>query len=364
MTATDGALARAQARAQAAANGRRLRMPAEWAPRAGTLISWPVAESLVHPRNHRPLCHAYAEVANAIAAYEPLTMIVNPEDSRAAEWLLDGQIERIELPHDDAWMRDNGPSIVHDLDAPAGQEDRVAISWRFNGWGGKYGAFDRDDAVAPALARHLGLDCIEVPMVLEGGAIHVDGEGTLLTTGECLLHPNRNPGWTREAIEATLLPLLGCTRALWLPCGLDGDETDGHIDNVACFSAPGRLLLQSCDDTSDPNFLRTAANREAIRRWTEETGIELELIEIPQPPLRRYQDGSRLALSYINYYLVDGAAIVPTFGGDAKAADERALAILAEQLPGRDIVPIDGSVLITEGGNVHCITQQIPARRR
>lgn len=340
-----------------------LRMPPEWAPHEATLMAWPVARNLIHPERHREIRAAQAAVANAIADFEPVLMLTNSEDLIGARRQLDGRIRLLELPHDDGWLRDSGPTVVFRTTAGdlGGRTERLALNWRFNAWGGKYPNWELDDRIPIALADALELDRLDVDLVLEGGSIHVDGAGLLLTTAECLLHSRRNPGCGQAGLEAELEPLLGCRSTIWLPWGIAGDETDGHVDNVACFLAPGRLLLQVAGSEDGENFERSKANRAALADWQQKSGRTLEVIEIEQPPVRRDRAGRRLAQSYINFYLANGAVIAPVFGGEAKATDERFLGRLAELLPDRRIVPVDGSELVTEGGSVHCITQQLPA---
>ena len=329
-------------------------MPPEWAPHEATLMAWPVARNLIHPERYREIRSAYADFANAIADYEPVLMLTNSEDLIGARRLLDSRICLLELPHDDGWLRDSGPTVVFCSADRGGRPERIALNWRFNAWGGKYPNWELDDRVPIGLADALDLERMDVDLVLEGGSIHVDGAGLLLTTAECLLHPGRNPGCEQAGIEAELETLLGCHSTIWLPWGIAGDETDGHVDNVACFTAPGRLLLQVAGAGDSENFRRSEANRAALRDWQEASGRQLEIIEIEQPPVRRDAAGRRLARSYINFYLANGAAIVPVFGAEAKATDERFLGCLAELLPDRRIVPVDAADLVTGGfGALH-----------
>ena len=294
----------------------------------------------------------YAEVANAISGFERLIMIARPDCAADARRRLSSAIEIWELPHDDSWMRDNGPTFLLD---PEGK--RAAVNWRFNAWGEKYRPFAADEALAPLLLERMGVRRFDAPLVMEGGSIHSDGEGTILTTEECLLNPNRNPQLSKPEIESFLRDYLGARAVLWLEKGLPGDETDGHVDNVACFTAPGRVAVQVPADGSD-------ANAELLARSRDAAGRLLEVVRIPEPPAQ-FCRGERLTLSYVNYYPVNGGLVVPVFGknGDAAArkADERALVILRDAYPGRKIVASDGIKIIKGGGNVHCITQQIPA---
>lgn len=329
------------------------RMPAEWEPHERTFMEWPVRESMIHPENYGEVCRGYAQTAKAIAAFEPLTMLVNPGFSEEAAQLCGPEAEILELPHSDAWFRDSGPTFVYE------SNNRIGINWEFNAWGEKYKPYELDRLAAKRLLEDIRIPCTDVPIILEGGSIHVDGEGTLLTTEQCLLNPNRNPQLSKEEISDVLKKHLGVSEILWLKQGLSGDETDGHVDNVACFAAPGKIILQVCHDTSDPNYAAAQENLELLRNVKDARGRKLEIIEIEQPP-ERFYNGERLTLSYLNFYLVNGGLILPVFGGDAAESDKKAADILQSAFLGRKIVPVDGMPMIKEGGNVHCITQQMP----
>ncbi|SDB97442.1 agmatine deiminase [Terribacillus halophilus] len=332
-------------------------MPPEWEKHERTLISWPVKDSMVYPEDWEAVCKGYADLILAIAEFEPITVLVNKEDHDAAAAYVgqDENVTLLEVSHDDAWLRDNGPTFVRD---EAGK--LAGVNWRFNAWGEKYFPWDLDDAVAPAVLRHLGIKQLDAPLVLEGGSIHVDGEGTLITTEECLLNPNRNPDLSKEDIEAYLRHYLGIEKVIWLKRGVAGDETDGHVDNIACFAAPGKLLLQVTDDPEDENFEITQENLRILDETKDAKGRQIEVIAVQQPPKITWND-TRLTLSYINFYFVNGGIILPVFGNTAKGTDERAIKLLQEQFPERRIRTIDGLAIIKEGGNVHCTTQQMPA---
>ena len=194
---------------------------------------------------------------------------------------------------------------------------------------------------------------------MEGGSLHVDGEGTVITTEECLLNPNRNPELSREEVEENLKKFLNVRKVIWLKRGLDGDETDGHVDNIACFAAPGKVILQVCDDPSDENYAITQENLRILAEETDAKGRKLDIVRIPQPPKAMFED-SRLTLSYLNFYFVNGGIVLPVFGGPAAEADREAERILQATFPGRKIRTVDGMAIIKEGGNVHCTTQQMP----
>lgn len=336
----------------------RFQMPAEWAPHERTLMAWPVRESMCHPENYSQVCQGYAQIIQAISEFEPVTVIVCPGEEALVSSLLQpttdmSRITLMPLPHNDAWLRDSGPTFVRQTGG-----ELTGISWRFNAWGGKYSPWDLDDALASAILHQMGIPCLEVPLVMEGGSIHSDGEGTLLTTEECLLNPNRNPGLSRSAIEDTLAQTLGVRSFIWLKRGLAGDETDGHVDNIACFAAPGKVIMQVCHDPDDENAAITAENLAILHNARDAAGRPVEVVEIGQPPARCYE-GKRLTLSYLNFYLVNGGLILPVFGGDASETDERAAATLAKLFPDRRIRRVDGMAIIAEGGNVHCTTQQM-----
>jgi agmatine deiminase len=333
-------------------------MPAEWAPHIRTFISWPVRDSMCYPEQYEQVCQGYAEIIAAIAEFEPVTVVVNPDDlEKVSRLFADNRIECLPIEHNDAWLRDNGPTfVVNDEGGLAG------VNWRFNAWGGKYSPWDLDDAVAPQILRHVGVRQFDAPLVMEGGSIHTDGEGTLLTTEECLLNPNRNPQLSREQIEAHLRNFVNAERIIWLKRGLSGDETDGHVDNVACFAAPGKVILQVCDDPDDENYAITQENLKILQEAVDAKGRRLEVIPIQQPP-KAFYDGARLTLSYLNFYFVNGGIILPVFGGAAEETDRMAQQVLSETFPDRRIRTVNGMAIIREGGNVHCTTQQMPAGR-
>ncbi len=332
-------------------------MPAEWETHERTFIEWPVKDSLVWPDNYDEVVNGYRNVINAISQFEPVTVIVNEDTFEQANELTHDNVRLLSIPHNDAWCRDNGPTFVYDQD-----HNLTGINWEFNAWGERFTPYDLDNAVAGEILENLNISRIDGGLVLEGGSIHVDGQGTLLTTRECLLNKNRNPHMTQEDIEKKIKPLLGVEKIIWLNQGLYGDETDGHIDNIACFVRPGVILIQTCQDKEDPNYRISQENLEILRNTKDAMGRDLEIIEIDQPPARFYKD-IRLTLSYLNYYIVNRGIILPVFGGDASETDKKAIELLAHLYPDHQVVTIDGMDLIKEGGNVHCITQQMPLRK-
>lgn len=334
------------------------RMPAEWGPHERTFMAWPVRQSMIYPEDYIEVCNGYLEIIHAISEFEPVTVIVNPDDRQQAAEMLDGShsIQLWEIPHNDAWLRDNGPTFLLGKTG-----ERAAVKWGFNAWGEKYEPWDLDDEVAGLLLEKLGVQRFDAPMIMEGGSIHVDGEGTLLTTEECLLNPNRNPDLNRQQIEKILHSYVGIKKVIWLKRGLHGDETDGHVDNMACFAAPGKIIMQMCDDPSDENAEITRENLEVLRQTVDAAGRQLEIVPIAQPPKRMHQ-GKRLTLSYLNFYFVKGGIILPVFGGDAAETDQQAVQTLQKHFPERKIRTVNGLAIIIEGGNVHCTTQQLPTK--
>lgn len=332
------------------------RMPAEWAPHERTFISWPVQDSMVYPGDFEVVRDGYIDLVKAIAQFEPVTVVANPQDvAELNDVFPENNVDILSIEHNDAWFRDNGPTFVkNDKGEVAG------VNWKFNAWGEKYAPWDLDDAVAPKVLEHYGVKRFDAPLIMEGGSFHVDGEGTLITTEECLLNPNRNPDLTKEQIEDYLKDYLNVEKIIWLKNGLAGDETDGHVDNIACFAAPGKVIMQVCDDPNDENFEITRENLDRLKNARDAKGRELEIIPIMQPPKREHE-GQRLTLSYLNFYFVNGGIILPVFGGAAKETDEQAVKVLQETFPNHRIRTIDGMAVIKEGGNVHCTTQQMIA---
>ncbi|MEU2451578.1 agmatine deiminase family protein [Streptomyces sp. NPDC012765] len=332
------------------------RMPAEWSRHDGCLMAWPTREEL-WGSVLAEVKEEYANVARAIAAFEPVTMVAPPgfgEDARALCGDGDG-VTVIELPLDDSWFRDSAPLFVLD-----GDGNRAGVDFRFNAWGRKHHPFDSDDRISGLLLEHLGVDRIPSGMILEGGAITVDGEGTLITTEQCLLHPNRNPGMNRDQIEAELKSRLGVTKVVWLPYGgLLDTETDGHVDGVCAFAAPGTVVISLPSDPDHPDYARMRANRAVLEATTDARGRRLEIIEVPQTAFADVADGE-IEVSYLNYYVANGGVVVPVAG---VPQDEEALAVIATAYPGRKVVGVRALAIAFGGGGVHCITQQVPAAR-
>ena len=324
-----------------------MRTPAEWEPHERTVMGWPCRLELWGETIEQARAD-YAAVANAVAAFEPVTMIANPgEDPARARAACGEGVEIVELPLDDSWLRDCGPIYVYGDDGR-----RVAVHFRFNAWGEKFAPWDRDAAVGGLIATQLGDEVVPAPIVLEGGSILTDGTGTLLTTEQCLLNPNRNPSLSREEIEQALRDHLGVQRIVWLGQGLVEDrDTDGHVDLIAAFVAPGRVLLQTVDP-GNPNYENCRENDARLR----DAGIDV--VELPYLPYDTVA-GEPIAVSYLNFYLCNHAVIVPV---TAAPTDAEALSVIDGAYPDREVVPVPGAVLAYGGGGPHCITQQVPIK--
>jgi agmatine deiminase len=327
-----------------------LRMPAEWEDHERTLVAWPAREAAWRGTTIEHARDVHAQVVDAIAAFEPVTLVADPahaDDARAR--VTATNVDVVALPIDDSWLRDSGPIIVR---GPNGA--RAGIDFRFNAWGEAFTPYDRDAAIAQRLLEHLGIERFASPLVLEGGSIAVDGTGTLVTTEQCLLNPNRNALLGRDEIALELRQQLGAETIVWLEQGLVEDaDTDGHVDNICAFLAPNRVLLQTARDPDDPNHDNARRNRAILDR----AGIDV--VELDLLPRTVRDDGETVAVPYTNFYLCNGAAIVPVAEIDPDM-DRQALDFLAALLPGREVVGVPGRVLALGGGGVHCITQQVP----
>jgi len=297
---------------------------------------------------------AYADVARAIADFEPVTLVCNPADVAEASLTLGNgtKIDVVSMEIDDSWLRDSGPTFLLDRNGHL-----AGAHWRFNAWGQKYQPYSRDAVVAKQILKHVGARRFRAPFVLEGGAVHVDGEGTVLTTEQCLLNPNRNPDLTKAQVEQNLRDWLGVSTVIWLPEGIEDDETDGHVDEIACFVRPGVVLALSTDDKSDGNFDVLQTNLDILRSAKDAKGRPLQVIEVPQPA-RQEHNGKRLSLSYVNFYIANGGIVMPAFD---VAEDERAFRIIRDAFPNRRVVQVHARDIFLGGGGIHCITQQQPA---
>lgn len=328
-------------------------MPAEWEPHSRCWMAWPCRDE-VWGEHMDAARTAYADVARAIADFEPVTLVCNPADVAEASLTLGNgtKIDVVSMEIDDSWLRDSGPTFLLDRNGHL-----AGAHWRFNAWGQKYQPYSRDAVVAKQILKHVGARRFRAPFVLEGGAVHVDGEGTVLTTEQCLLNPNRNPDVTKAQVEQNLRDWLGVSTVIWLPEGIEDDETDGHVDEIACFVRPGVVLALSTDDKSDGNFDTLQTNLDILRSAKDAKGRPLQVIEVPQPA-RQEHNGKRLSLSYVNFYIANGGIVMPAFD---VAEDERAFRIIRDAFPNRRVVQVHARDIFLGGGGIHCITQQQPS---
>ena len=337
------------------------RMPAEWTPQAAVWLSWPLNPVTWRDRREA-LLSAYARFAAAISHHEPVRINCAIEhqskardDLRAAGANL-ARVEFFDIPTNDAWCRDHGPVFTRHRETG----EVAVVDFTFNAWGGKFPPWDLDDAVPARVAEHLRLRRFVIPMICEGGALEVNGEGLLLTTESVLLNPNRNTGWDKARTESMLRGALGVDDILWLPSGLLGDDTDGHIDTLTRFFRPDAVLTVHDDDPSNANHATLARNTRILEAFRTRAGNRLEVVRLPNPDPIRVDNWRQEVLppSYANFLIVNDAVIVPTYRQPAK--DDAALATLARCYPGRAIVPVDCHDIVLEGGALHCLSQQQP----
>jgi agmatine deiminase len=348
------------------------RMPGEFEPHSKTWMLWPERHDNWREQG-LPAQRAFASVAGVISQFEPVVMGVNPYQYENARKMLPQQVEVKVIENNDAWMRDCGPTfIIHKNGTVRG------IDWIFNAWGGLkaglYYPWDLDDAVPLMVLEIEGIERYRAPIILEGGSIHVDGEGTLITTEECLLNPNRNPGHSKDDLEAVLKSYLNVSKVIWLGKGVFNDETSGHVDNLCCFLEPGVIALTWTDDQSDPQYEISLDAYERLESSTDSRGRKFAIHKVHQPDpviitdeeamgVQAYpgskprQAGDRMAASYINFYLCNGGAIVPLFDDPQ---DRIALDTLQRLMPKRKVVGVPAREILLGGGNIHCITQQQP----
>ena len=334
-------------------------MPAEWEPHSATWLSWPHNEQ-TWPGVLDAVERAMVDVVAALGEFERVRInVLDEAHGRHVRRLLEGRVSRSQIavhhvPTDDAWCRDHGAIFVVD-----DHGESLAVDFGFNAWGGKYPPWDRDAAVGASMAAILGVRRFDPGMVLEGGSVDVNGAGALLTTEQCLLNPNRNPGLDRAQIEARLKHALGVNQVIWLEGGIDGDDTDGHVDAVARFVSAERVLAAAEPDERDANHRPLLANRALLEGVRLSSGRRLEVVDMPMPEPLHWR-GRRLSASYLNFYVANEVVLAPRFGC---RQDGVALEILGGCFPGRRIVPIDCRHIVVGLGAVHCLTQQVPALR-
>ena len=347
------------------------RMPAEYERHRNTWLLWPERRDNWR-KGAIPAQEVFSQVASVISNFERVVVGASSDEIAAAHHRLKGFAKVVEIEYDDAWIRDTGPTGLVD-----GNGAVRAVDWEFNSWGGEQGLFpswENDNAVARQVIRVEQLDSYKSDLVLEGGAIIVDGEGTAITTEECLLNPNRNPGKTKFQIEDTLHQFLGVDKIIWLRHGLYLDEAGGHVDNICCFLGPGVVALAWTNDASDPQYDISHEALEILSASTDAKNRPLEIIKLHQPdPLFirpeeiegllqiegsvSRQVGDRLPATYVNFYFVNGGLIMPLFGDPMDLA---AMASLQDALPNRKVIGVHARELLLGGGGIHCVTQQIP----
>ena len=319
--------------------------PAEWAAHEFTVMVLPPPQNwLGYGIPLDDVRGQWADVANKLSEYEAVLMVVRPEDKAIAKRIFSKDIQLVEFPVNDGWSRDSGPMILVN-----GKGERRAAGFTFNGWGGKFPPYQDDALLKARLCKHLDIPMYPINWVLEGGAVAVDGEGTLLTTEQCLLNKNRNSATDRSKIEKVLNNSLGTKKVIWLGNGLEPDPiTDGHIDGLAAFASPGMVLLHTTKDRNDPNFAICQDAKRRLKESTDAQGRKLDVIELPLDA----------DLSHINFYIANDCVLVPI---SARRRDnDRALGILREVFPKRKTIGLDATVLGEGGGGIHCITQQVP----
>ena len=337
--------------------------PAEWRAQTGTWISWPRPEGISFPGTYHRVLPTVARIIREIASRQLVHLNV-PNDNYVR--LVRGQLRALRcplrnvrfhlVPTNECWTRDHGPAFVVRRNG-RGQTEGAIVDWGYNAWGGKYPPWELDDAVPTAVANELGLPVFTPGIVMEGGAVDFNGEGTVLTTTSCLLNRNRNPGLSKGEVERYLLEYYGQRHVVWLGEGIDGDDTDGHVDDLARFIDARTIVTTVEPDPADDNHRILKENRRRLARARDQDGRPFEVVELPMPKPVSYE-GQRLPATYVNFLFVNGALLVPTFRD--RVHDREALTLLRRALPDRDVVGIDCTELIWGLGAIHCLTQQQP----
>ena len=338
------------------------RMPAEWEPHAATWFTWPRPEGVSFPGRYDTIPPVYAALIRELVAVEEVHINVWHTEMEAAVRALLGAhtvpLDRVHFHHFPAyepWCRDHGPIFL--VREHAGRHERAVVDWGYNAWGGKYPPFDLDDAVPQHIAKLRQLPLFSPGIIMEGGSLDVNGCGTLLTTKACLLNPNRNPQLTQADIERYLRDYLGVRHIIWLGDGIAGDDTDGHVDDLARFVNPTTIVTVVEQDPADENHAPLRENLEVLRAARDPDGRPFRIIELPMPR-RMEHEGQRLPASYANFYIANGLVLVPTYGDPR---DREALDMLQREFPNRNVIGIDSTELIWGLGSFHCISQQEPA---
>jgi agmatine deiminase len=336
--------------------------PPEWARHSGTWISWPRPEGISFPDRYHECIEGVIGVIAAIARFEPVHLNVpNGNYRRIVSEMLRARgvsLRRIrlhEIRTNECWTRDHGPAFI--LRERRGRTEGAIVDWGFNAWGGKYPPYGDDDAVPTRVAEALGLPVFEPGIVMEGGAVDFNGAGTILTTTSCLLHKNRNPHLSKSGIERYLCDYYGQAQVLWLGDGIEGDDTDGHIDDLARFVDERTIVIGMEQDRNDANYAVLQDARRRLAKVRDVAGRAFTIVELPMPRRLAWK-GQRLPATYMNFYFANGAVLVPTFGQPAR--DQHALETLQRVLPRRRVVGVDCRTLIWGLGAIHCLTQQQP----
>ena len=325
-------------------------MPAEWARHERCWMAWPCSEHWNEGPGIEAIRDVYADVALAIRRFEPVSMVANPADVEGAKTHLGPAIDVIPLAFNNEWFRDNGPSFVSDSTG-----NLAATCWRFNAWGGKDDNWDEDTRVAGQLCDHLGIPAFQSELTMEGGGLHVDGEGTVLTTETVVLNDNRNPGLSKADAEDLLCHGLGARKVIWLPGGTM-TFTDGHVDGLACFVRPGVALALMPADPAHPKYEIYQENLRALELATDARGRRLEVATIIDAS-EAEPTGEHFIRTYVNFYIANGGIVVPGYG---VASDATARETIQALFPGYEVVTVQAAKVAGAGGAIHCITQQQP----
>lgn len=328
-------------------------MPAEWAPHASCWMAWPKRVELW--REHLEAAREdYARVAQAIAKFEPLTLLADPEDVMDARKRCGPSVRVVSISIDDSWLRDSAPTFLLD---PSGR--RAAAAFTFNAWGSKYQPHDKDAALGERIAALSGVPAYKSNLVVEGGGFLTDGEGTLITAETCVLNPNRNPGWTKAEVDAELRAMLGVRKVIWLPGDPTETGTDGHVDGYVAYVKAATVLCEVVADSEDPRYRIMAENRRVLEIETDAQGRRFNILPIAEAPRSAVPDGEDgYCRSYVNLYIANGAVICPAYG---IAEDVAVFETLRGAYPDREVVQVALKDLFRGGGGIHCITQQEPA---
>jgi len=337
------------------------RMPAEWERHASTWFTWPRRGGISFPDKYDTVPPVFAELIRHLVEVEDVNINVWDEQMEAEvrELLTSRQIPlpRVHFHHFQAyepWCRDHGPIFL--VRQAQGKRERAIVDWEYNAWGGKYPPYDLDDAIPQHIAKLRNLPIFSPGIVLEGGSIDVNGRGSLLTTEACLLNPNRNPNLSQKEIAKYLRDYLGVTNVIWLNEGIVGDDTDGHIDDIARFINPTTVVAAVEEDIDDTNYQALQDNLLRLRMARDQDGRLLRIVKLPMPGFFEHQ-GQRLPASYVNFYIANGIVLMPTF---RHRNDVVALGILKKEFPNHRIIPVDATELIWGLGSFHCLTQQEP----